>query len=593
VAGKGAGRPQWVLAALGLGAAGVLAAGAAIWGLVAREQATRAALVEAKAESAAAMSAVIRPETLSEAEKAVFKVNLKGGGHGTAFVIDRENGVLATAAHVAQLFDENDPNLSVVNRYSGGPVRVKAIKVHRGYGELNRVVHDYGPVDPAASIFLPRLAQISSNPLDVALLFVDPIDEETGESRLPAELKIASEASIYGLKGGDVVAIIGFPGDAVTDGLGPESASSRVERGVVGALISPIDHRAYADDPKTNYLVATRIDFVGGNSGGPLINAAGEVVGVTTSGTRRDGVSQRADILMDLLDPLREARRLAEVYRPDWRRRLEQWPRAEALLPHAFYLRWKRGALKDPQDPPPKMLGEIDIEVERPFAVSTVTLALGEPAQRFIARTPDLEPKASAAQKPTAPQSQPIRAVLFDQPGQYAAARIELSPDRTHGVYVWDAGLVFGSGECVAELYLRRVGDQAFRGPSNAAPAAIVVRESDQKGLSASFDAVIRRKACYQTSQDIRLGVVSWTDGKPAPRGASIIQVASNAGLTGSAVASEAATMTPTVVAETRERRPIGCLLPGRAQDYACAKPAHAVAVGGDAFMIDGGGERR
>lgn len=590
---KGAGRPQGVLTVLGLGAAGVLAAGAAVWGLVARDQATRTALVEARAESAAAMSAVITPETLAEAEKAVFKVNLKGGGHGTAFVIDRKNGVLATAAHVAELFDENDPNLSVVNRYSGGPIPVKAVKIHRGYGELNRVVHEYGPVDPAAPIVLPKLAQISSNPLDVALLFVDPIDKETGESRLPAELKIAPEASLYGLKGGDVVAIIGFPGDAVTDGLGPESASSRVERGVVGALISPIDHRAYADDPKTNYLVATRIDFVGGNSGGPLINGSGEVVGVSTSGTRRDGVSQRADVLLDLLDPVREARRLAEVYRPDWRRRLEQWPRAEALLPHAFYLRWKRGALKDPQDPAPKMLGEIDAGIERPFAVTTVTLALGEFAPRFIARTPDLEPKASTAQKPSAAASQPIRAVLFDQPGQYAAARIELSPDRTHGVYVWDAGLVFGSGECVAELYLRRVGEQAFRGPSNAAPAAIVVRESDQKGLSASFDAVIRRKACYQKSQDLRLGVVSWTDGKPAPRGASVIQVASNAGLAGAPAAGEAPAIMPTVFAETKMRRPVECFLPGRAQDYACVRPAHAFAISGDAPQLDEDGARR
>ncbi len=576
---KNARPPAWGLAALGLGAAGVVIAGLAIFGLVTREQATRAELAEAKAEAAAAMTAVVTPEALSEAEKAVFKVTLNGDGLGTAFVIDRKNGVLATAAHVAEEFDEDEPNLKVVNRYSGGPLAVKAIKIHRGFRELNLMVHSYGPINAASPVNMPELAQISSNPLDVALLLVDPIDAETGESRLPAELKIAPEEKLLGLKGGDVVAIMGFPGDAVTNGLGEDSASSRIERGVIGSLISPIDHRAYANDPKTNYLIATRLDFVGGNSGGPLVNAAGEVVGVTTSGTRRDGISQRADVLLDLLDPLREARRLAEVYRPDWRRRLEQWPQAEKVLPHAYYLRWKRGAAKDPQDPAPKTLGDIDLAAARAIAVSTVWIELGRIAPRFIARTPDLEPKPSARDKaPAAQTSKALRGVVFDQAGQYASARLDLPPDRTHAVYVWDAGLTFGSGQCVAELYLRRVGETAFRGPSNAAPAAIVVRESDQKGLSATFDVVIRRKECYQVSTDVRLGVVSWADGKPVPRGAQIIQTAHNVGAAGSMPPESAAAVTTVALPVAASSRPWACVLPGRSQDYACAKPHHAVA---------------
>lgn len=564
--GKWSGR---ALLLAGAGAAVAVAAAAGFW---ARDRAVEKELAEARARADAALSAVITPETLAEADKSVYKA-YTDKLQGTAFVIDRARGVLATAAHLAEGFDDAAPNMKIVNRFTGKPVAVKAVRMHKGYRALDAVIGAYAPLDPDSDVKAPRLADILSNPLDVALLFVDPLDPKTGENILGPDLRIAPESAVKALKPGDVVAILGFPGDAMSGTIGEESVSSRVEKGVVGALISPVDHRAFAKDPDTAFLIASRMELVGGNSGGPLINRAGEVVGVSAQGRGRDGVAQRADLLLDLLDPVREASRYADLYLPDWKRRLEAFPKAADSLPAVQYLRFHRGVEPDPQKPAPTKVGEIDLKIARPFATASRDVQLASISARFVSRAADLETGAFAAATSTgAAQSGdvtagPLRGFVFDKPGQYASTLLQLDPARTHAVTLWDAGLVNGQGGCTLEVYFRRVGDAVFRGPLSGRLVTAVMRARDGAAGGDVYEAVIRRPLCRASGARITLSVTSWTDGPAAPAAARIVQTARFDRDSGP----------PSLLRETAAA--VQCGL-ASAPDYRCAPPLHAVPVG-------------
>lgn len=579
---------KWGVGAFGAAALAVVFGAAAVAGLWMRDRATQKELATTRAEADAALNAVITPDMLAALDKSVYKVTTTGGSGGTAFVVDRQKGVLATAAHVAELFDPAKPNLVVINRKTGRPLPVVAVKLHEGYGELEQHVHDYGPLDPSARIGAPRIEPILANPLDVALIIVDPLDKKTGENLLGPDMKVASDETVRALKSGDVVAVLGFPGDSVTATLGPQSASSRVERGILGAMISPIDHVAYANDTATTYLLAARIDLIPGNSGGPLVNRVGEVVGITTFRSDRDGISQRADLLRDLLEPLREERRLAELYRPDWKRRLEQWKKAEEQLPVVSYLRLRRGAAKDPQDPAPERVADIDFSIERPVVATTQSLILGSPTSRFIYRARDLEESGdvppATAQAPSNASgdgvpSRSVRGFVFEGAGagQYAVAATLLAPDKTHALYVWDAGLVNGEGQCRLELFVRRQGETAFRGPATGFIPFAVFRETDDKDVEPIVEAVVRRRECPSSFSDIKFGVASWVDGKPSPRGAPVIQMASHQAGGRDGVETGATTRLIGAVG-TR----LVCLDPKRSRDDMCGKIIHA-----KAFALD------
>ena len=87
---------------------------------------------------------------------------------------------------------------------------------------------------------------------------------------IPDDLSAAALASTANLQPGDLVAAVGFP-----FGIGP-SVSSGVVSGLKRTFISP----------ETNTQMTNLIQFDAaanpGNSGGPLVNADGEVVGIVT-----------------------------------------------------------------------------------------------------------------------------------------------------------------------------------------------------------------------------------------------------------------------------------------------------------------------
>ena len=89
----------------------------------------------------------------------------------------------------------------------------------------------------------------------------------------PDDLKPATLASTAGLLPGDTVVAVGFP-----FGIGPSVSS-----GVVAGLKREFDDPAEKDKPTLTNLIQFTAAVNPGNSGGPLVNRDGEVVGIVTA----------------------------------------------------------------------------------------------------------------------------------------------------------------------------------------------------------------------------------------------------------------------------------------------------------------------
>jgi serine protease DegQ len=89
----------------------------------------------------------------------------------------------------------------------------------------------------------------------------------------PDDLKPATLASTAGLYPGDTVVAVGFP-----FGIGPSVSS-----GVVAGLKREFDDPSDKDKPSLTNLIQFTAPVNPGNSGGPLVNRDGEVVGIVTA----------------------------------------------------------------------------------------------------------------------------------------------------------------------------------------------------------------------------------------------------------------------------------------------------------------------
>jgi serine protease DegQ len=89
----------------------------------------------------------------------------------------------------------------------------------------------------------------------------------------PDDLKPATLASTAGLLPGDTVVAVGFP-----FGIGPSVSS-----GVVAGLKREFDDPTERDKPTLTNLIQFTAAVNPGNSGGPLVNRDGEVVGIVTA----------------------------------------------------------------------------------------------------------------------------------------------------------------------------------------------------------------------------------------------------------------------------------------------------------------------
>jgi S1-C subfamily serine protease len=102
-------------------------------------------------------------------------------------------------------------------------------------------------------------------------------------STIPTDLKPATLSSVSTLSPGDQVVSVGFP-----FGIGPSASA-----GVVSGLGREFDDRGR---PTLKNLIQFDASTNPGNSGGPLVNARGEVVGITTALMNPSGVRTFAGI---------------------------------------------------------------------------------------------------------------------------------------------------------------------------------------------------------------------------------------------------------------------------------------------------------
>ena len=492
---------------------------------------TLAAELEAtRADADAALSAVIPSETLNEADKSVYMIVTDRSFIGTAFVIDRDRGVLATAAHVADALplDDEDHQIRAINQFTGKHLKVRIAKKHAGYGAFTRIAERYQPIDAGSPVVNPRAIALADYANDAALLIVDPIDVDTGANILGPNLKIAAEDDLYKLQAGDAIAVIGFPSDVLTSGIADKSAASRIERGVIAAMVSPIDLADQSADVAGRNLIVHRMATAPGTSGGPIINGVGEVVGINTHGlsspfSNGDKMGQRAEVLYDLLAALREELQIDRVYAPDWRRRLSRWKKARDVIPYTHYY-----AQRLDRDPAAAELqvGGIDFDAATPFRSQVVDLKFDGARDSYTVYAADLaapatlQPAGAAvggANRLTA-QSSPL--FRLPQAGEFREMIFDLPADEQHVLYAFDYAVNTYYGYCPVAIHYREMGKAEMILGRPAGSPSVKIEATGASGTRKRVQAVFHRPNCA-TSSDFVAGVISWKpETPPAPSSA-------------------------------------------------------------------------
>ena len=519
------------------GAIAVIAAAFYIWRTQHQIERLGDRLVEAEADAEAALSAVITPDILQTAERSVYLVRINGDLMGSAFVVDRERGALATAAHVIEEmpFDEEGATIDVVNR-NGVVMPIIAGRMHTGYGRFTEVLKKYGPFRKDSDAFAPRAVGFINASHDAGLLLVDPIDPETGENLLGPDLPLASEDTLLALKGGDPIAVVGYPANMVSETTSGDSAAARVRRGILSTTVSAIDQADAGQDPRAKMLLIHRIGTSPGDSGGAILNARGEVIGVHSHGLKSmnapaDSLSQRADVIYDLLDPLREEKAVETFFVPDWRRRLEKYAPTEEFLPKAAFRRY---APQETDEDLEKPAIELDLDDYEGVASGIFGATLQKASEEVLVSAPDLaDAPPDAEKKQDADADERIVAsaaphfafknvdsyVLFDW---WLAANhnvAAIAANYVPTIHARSARNYDGSALCDIDLYTRRRGEVAFkREGSGKSPGVVFENASSQTAYYQIL--ILRRDGCYGADEAVNFAFVSWRrdeEGETAP----------------------------------------------------------------------------
>jgi hypothetical protein len=214
-------------------------------------------------------------------------------GSATAFLVDEKCGVFATNAHVAEALT---PGARMVLRQPGTDVEldVTAAKVHPAFGRMREIFDEVGPI---LEFRRTKKGQgydnsVPSLQFDFGLLYVqtNPGAKDCklpDGVQLPKALPLASPESVAAIKAGDSIAIVGYPGSGnFSASLAPLAALPRVDFGTVRAVGSSLPPAKAGPVERTvlDSVLFHSAATIGGSSGSPIFNAAGEVVAVHARG---------------------------------------------------------------------------------------------------------------------------------------------------------------------------------------------------------------------------------------------------------------------------------------------------------------------
>ena len=287
-------------------------------------------------------------DALSKAHDSVYLVltqNSQSGTfqpQGTAWVVDQQQGILATAGHVAELFDRAKKGQMIARSRGAvhGDFVIKDVEIHPGYKIASRLRRQ-GQLPSADS--RAQSSQPTTSPIafcDVALLYVD------NTAGLAAKLPLANSQTLGALKAPDLIGFIGYLIDN-NAGFNPDSPESDLDSGSIAQLTDYFD--AATAPPEQQLLIHHRIATAGGASGSPILDPQGNVVAVQSAGNyifelgaripTGDRYAQRADLVSELLAGEADS---AQAMRTDqWIVKLDHYADVAQLL--QLLAAWKQG----------------------------------------------------------------------------------------------------------------------------------------------------------------------------------------------------------------------------------------------------------
>ncbi len=214
-------------------------------------------------------------DVVRAAQQAVVLVGHPKGGTGTAFVISRKHRLLATNAHVADIFHASRGELFALPNDSETPFRVKTVWYHPGVLRLvaasdgrSRLVQT---TDPKVGPIYPRCP-------DVAVLELHEDDRA-----LPVEIPLASREEVAGAFA-QSIALLGYPGHDTPSW--PE-AGKRPQATFHAGVVSRVSDFQLGNTAPHQFLQHTAANWFG-FSGSPLLLPTGHVIGLNNSMRRSE-----------------------------------------------------------------------------------------------------------------------------------------------------------------------------------------------------------------------------------------------------------------------------------------------------------------